>query len=44
MGEIMNSPNGIKSDGPERVRISAHMWHPSRFTEYKWKPVRCHSM
>ena len=33
MGEIMNSPKGVKSGVPERVSIPAHMWHLSLFTQ-----------
>ena len=44
MGDIMNSPKGVKSGVPERVRISC----PTCGTRHdlppnNWKPVICHS-
>ena len=43
MGEIMNSPKGVKSGVPESDHFLFHMWYPSRFTPNNWNPVMCHS-
>ena len=40
MGEIMNSPRGVKSGQSEH--FLAHMWHPSRFTTNNWKTLICY--